>query len=112
MAAVTAGGDDRSAAGGDVGLDALLTDAALGRRRRWLPGRAGAQPALRLATRPRSVARRGAQFAGELGKVAVGRSELEPPSATAVSRTRRGAATPPSAGSSRPTWRPGRRPTG
>jgi polyhydroxyalkanoate synthase len=68
----------RSAAGGDVGLDALLTDAALGRRRRWLPGRAGAQLALRLATRPRSVARRGAQFAGELGKVAVGRSELEP----------------------------------
>jgi polyhydroxyalkanoate synthase subunit PhaC len=82
MARATAAGEgqegSRSVAGEGVGLDALLTDAALGTGRRWFPGRAGAQLALKLATRPRSVARRGLQYAGELGKLAVGRSEVEP----------------------------------
>jgi polyhydroxyalkanoate synthase len=60
-------------------LDVLLTDAALGQRRRWFPGVAGARFAAKTALRPDRVARRTAQLAGELGRVAVGRSELAPP---------------------------------
>jgi polyhydroxyalkanoate synthase len=59
-------------------LDVLLTDAALGPQRRWFPGVAGLKTAARLAMRPDAVALRSVQLAAELGKVAVGRSELAP----------------------------------
>ena len=45
---------------------------------RALPGVAGLKFAGKLATRPHKLVRRGAGLAAELGKVAVGRSELEP----------------------------------
>jgi polyhydroxyalkanoate synthase len=60
------------------GLDTMLTDAARGPLRRMLPGRAGLKLATRLALRPDTVVTRGAQLAGELAKVTVGRSELAP----------------------------------
>ena len=59
-------------------LDALLTDAALGPLRRFLPGRAAAKTAAKLALRPDAVAGRSLRLAAELGKVAVGRSEVAP----------------------------------
>jgi polyhydroxyalkanoate synthase subunit PhaC len=59
-------------------LDVLLTDAALGPVRRWLPGRAGVRLAARLATRPVAVSRRTGSLAAELARVAAGRSTLEP----------------------------------
>ncbi|HET6547522.1 MAG TPA: alpha/beta fold hydrolase [Solirubrobacter sp.] len=67
------------AAEGLGSLDVLLTDAALGPVRRWMPARASAKLAAKLALRPRAVARRSAGLAGELAKIAAGRSELEPP---------------------------------
>ena len=64
---------------GSPGLDALLTDAAVGRKgQRWLPGAAGAKAAAKLARRPRRVARRVAGLTGEVAKIAAGRSELAP----------------------------------
>ena len=63
---------------GGGALDALLTDAAIGPGRRWLPGRAGIEVGARLAARPDKVVRRGAGLAAELAKVAVGRSEVAP----------------------------------
>src|SRR4051812_23282440 len=62
-----------------TGLDTILTDAALGPVRRWVPGRAGMKLAAKLALRPDKVARRGAGLTAELTKIAVGRSEIEPP---------------------------------
>jgi len=59
-------------------LDVLLTDAALGPLRRLLPGRAGLKAAAKLAMRPDRVAARSAGLATELGKVAVGRSDVAP----------------------------------
>jgi polyhydroxyalkanoate synthase subunit PhaC len=59
-------------------LDVLLTDAALGPLRRWMPGRAGVKTAAKLALRPDHVAVRGVRLAAELGKVAVGRSSVAP----------------------------------
>ena len=57
----------------------ILTDARSGPVRRWVPGRAGVKLAAKLAVRPDKVARRGAGLAAELAKIAVGRSEVEPP---------------------------------
>jgi class II poly(R)-hydroxyalkanoic acid synthase len=65
--------------GAGPALDAMLTDAVMGTSRRWVPGLAGVKAAAKLATRPRKVARRGAGLAAELAKIAVGRSEVEPP---------------------------------
>src|SRR4051812_19264016 len=59
-------------------LDQLLADAGRGPVRRWFPGVAGAKLAARLATRPWKVARRGAGYAGELAKIAVGQSDVAP----------------------------------
>ena len=42
------------------------------------PGRAAVKFAGKLATRPDTVVTRGAQLAGELAKITVGRSDLEP----------------------------------
>jgi polyhydroxyalkanoate synthase len=62
-----------------MGLDMVLVDAARGPLRRLVPP---AGTALRfgsaLARQPRTVARRAGELAQELGKVAVGRSELAP----------------------------------
>jgi polyhydroxyalkanoate synthase subunit PhaC len=59
-------------------LDLLLSDAALGVLRRFLPGGLPARLGLRLARQPRAVARRTATLAGDLSRVAAGRSALAP----------------------------------
>ena len=67
----------RTAADGSP-LDVMLTDAALGPARRLVPGRAGFKLAARLASRPVSTATLGLRTVAELGRVAVGRSQVEP----------------------------------
>jgi polyhydroxyalkanoate synthase len=62
-----------------MALDEILTDAALGPVRRWVPGRAGVKLAAKLAVRPHKVARRTAGLTAELAKIAAGRSEVAPP---------------------------------
>jgi polyhydroxyalkanoate synthase len=59
-------------------LDLLLTDAATGMLRRVNPGGSGLRLAAALAARPRLVAGRGRQLLGELGRITVGRSQVEP----------------------------------
>jgi polyhydroxyalkanoate synthase len=59
-------------------LDLLLTDAAMGMLRRVNPGGSGLRLAAALAVRPRLVAGRGGQLLGEFGRIAVGRSQVEP----------------------------------
>jgi Poly(3-hydroxyalkanoate) synthetase len=59
-------------------LDLLLGDAATGMLRRMNPGGSGLRLAAKLAARPRLVAGRGGQLAGELARIAVGRSEVQP----------------------------------
>jgi polyhydroxyalkanoate synthase subunit PhaC len=59
-------------------LDTLLADAGGGATRRWFPGVAGAKLVAKLATRPLTVARRGAGYGGELAKIAIGQSDLAP----------------------------------
>ncbi|GAC1325385.1 MAG: alpha/beta fold hydrolase [Thermoleophilaceae bacterium] len=44
----------------------------------WFPGRSGAKAAVKLATRPDRVARRGLRLAAELARIAAGRSEVAP----------------------------------
>jgi polyhydroxyalkanoate synthase subunit PhaC len=68
----------RSGRGG-ASFDELMTDAALGTQRRWLPGVAGVKAVAKLATKPDRVARRTGGLAAELAKVAAGRSEVAPP---------------------------------
>ncbi len=59
-------------------LDLLLTDAATGMLRRVNPGGAGLRLAAALAARPGLVAGRGRQLLGELGRVTMGRSQVQP----------------------------------
>ena len=59
-------------------LDLLLTDAATGMLRRVNPGGSGLRLAAALAARPRLVAGRGTRLAGELARIAVGRSQVQP----------------------------------
>ena len=59
-------------------VDLLLTDAATGMLRRLNPGGSGLRLAAALAARPRLVAGRGGRLAGELARIAVGRSQLQP----------------------------------
>ena len=59
-------------------LDLLLTDAATGMLRRVNPGGSGLRLAVALATRPRLVAGRGTRLAGDLARIAVGRSQVQP----------------------------------
>jgi polyhydroxyalkanoate synthase subunit PhaC len=59
-------------------LDLLLTDAAIGSLRRVNPGGSGLRLAAALASRPRLVAGRGRQLLGELARIAVGTSQVEP----------------------------------
>jgi polyhydroxyalkanoate synthase len=79
---VTAGpATDRSAIEpGEVAaaLDLMLTDAALGTARRFLPGRSTLHFLGALACRPRPTAGRAADLAAELGRIAVGASALAP----------------------------------
>ena len=59
-------------------LDLLLTDAAFGALRRLNPGGSGVRLAAALATRPGLVAGRGRQLLGEMARIAVGRSDVQP----------------------------------
>ncbi len=59
-------------------LDVMLTDAALGPIRRMLPGKAAFKLGARLAARPVDTTRLGLRTAGELGKVVVGASSVQP----------------------------------
>jgi polyhydroxyalkanoate synthase len=59
-------------------LDLLLSDAALGVMRRFRPGGSFLRFGLGLARHPWSVTRQTAALAGELGKIAVGRSAVAP----------------------------------
>ena len=59
-------------------LDLLLSDAALGITRRFRPDGSTLRFGLRLARRPWTVTRRSVALAGELGKIAVGRSAVAP----------------------------------
>jgi polyhydroxyalkanoate synthase subunit PhaC len=71
---------DRSAAedAAAVPLDLLLGDAATGMLRRVNLGGSGLRLAAALAVRPRLVAGRGRQLAGELARIGTGRSQIEP----------------------------------
>ena len=60
-------------------LDLLLTEAGLGTRARFLPGRETLRLATRLGRRPGRLLRRSAALTGDLAKVLAGRSELELP---------------------------------
>src|SRR5215472_13328246 len=59
-------------------LDLLLSDAALGVLRRFVPGGFVGRLGLRLARRPRTVARRVSALADELEAIAAGRSAVAP----------------------------------
>src|SRR3984957_11646047 len=59
-------------------LDLLLPAAATGMLRRVTPGGSGLRLAAALAGKPRLVAGRGRQLLGELGRIAVGNSQVEP----------------------------------
>jgi polyhydroxyalkanoate synthase subunit PhaC len=59
-------------------LDLLLADAATGMLRRVHLGGSGVRLAAALAVRPRLVAGRGGRLAGELARIAVGRSQVQP----------------------------------
>ena len=59
-------------------LDLLLTDAALGALHRVNPGGSGLRLAAALAVRPRLVARQGRRLAGEMARIAVGSSAVQP----------------------------------
>ena len=76
----SAAASDRSAAedAAAIPLDLLLGDAATGMLRRLNLGGSGLRLAAALAVRPRLVAGRGRQLAGELARIGVGRSEVRP----------------------------------
>jgi class II poly(R)-hydroxyalkanoic acid synthase len=74
-------GDDRAGQHSNdaaAPLDLLLTDAASGPVRRFLPGTSGVRFAAHLARRPGRVAGRAAHLVTELARVGVGRSDLAP----------------------------------
>ncbi|MCW2778927.1 MAG: phaA, partial [Frankiales bacterium] len=60
-----------------AGLDSMLTEAG-GSFRRFLPGTATVRLAVKLARQPGPLVRHGGELVAELGKVAVGRSEVAP----------------------------------
>src|SRR3954469_23072425 len=64
---------------GPGSLGAPVPEAAGAPVRSWWPGMSGAKLAAKLALRPDLTARRGAELAAELAKVALGRSQTEPP---------------------------------
>src|SRR5580692_5727205 len=78
---MTADPDSTRSAASDAAaapLDLLLGDAATGMLRRMNPGSSGLRLAASLAAKPRLLAGRGSALAGELARIAVGRSQVEP----------------------------------
>ena len=78
---MSANSDSDSSAAEDaaaVPLDLLLGDAATGMLRRVNLGGSGLRLAAALAVRPRLVAGRGRQLAGELARIGTGRSQVQP----------------------------------
>ncbi|HEY2441512.1 MAG TPA: alpha/beta fold hydrolase [Streptosporangiaceae bacterium] len=78
---MSADADSTSDAAADAAaapMDLLLTDAAVGMLRRVNLGGSGLRLAAALAGRPRLVAGRGGRLAGELARIAVGRSQVQP----------------------------------
>jgi polyhydroxyalkanoate synthase len=78
---MSANSDSDSSAAEDAAagpLDLLLGDAATGMLRRMNLGGSGLRLAAALAVRPRLVAGRGGQLAGELARIGVGRSQVQP----------------------------------
>jgi polyhydroxyalkanoate synthase subunit PhaC len=73
-----AGASDAADAAADAAaaLDLMLSDAALGAARRFLPSESALRFGLALARRPGAVAARGVSLAGELAKIAAGRSAI------------------------------------
>jgi polyhydroxyalkanoate synthase len=71
-------GDSAAADAATAPLDLLLTDAAIGMLRRVNPGGSGLRLAAALAGRPGLVAGRGRRLLGELGRIAVGTSQVQP----------------------------------
>ena len=65
------------AANNAAALDMLLSDAALGMWRRWLPGMAGVRATRRLLSQSVRLAPRGISLASELAKIMAGSSTLE-----------------------------------
>jgi Poly-beta-hydroxybutyrate polymerase (PhaC) N-terminus/Bacterial regulatory proteins, luxR family len=59
-------------------LDLLLTDAVFGALSRLNPGGSGLRLAAALAARPRLVAGRGRELLGEMARIAVGTSQVQP----------------------------------
>src|SRR5271168_3630619 len=59
-------------------LDLLLGDAATGMLRRMNPGGSGLRLAASLAAKPRLLAGRGSALAGEIARIAAGRSQVQP----------------------------------
>jgi polyhydroxyalkanoate synthase len=70
-------GEDAPSTAG-AALDLLLTEAGLGTRQRFLPGRETVRLATRLARRPGRAVRRSSAPTEELANVVAGRSELRP----------------------------------
>ena len=77
--AYSSDGDEHAPSTSGAALDLLLTEAGLGMRERFLPGRETLRLVTRLARRPGRVLRRGSALTGEIAKVVAGRSELKPP---------------------------------
>ncbi|MEX1178786.1 MAG: alpha/beta fold hydrolase [Nitriliruptor sp.] len=76
--AVTTTDHETDPAGSAGALDLVLTQAGLSPLQRFVPGLSGVRFAARLAGQPRTVARRGASLALELGRIAAGVSTLSP----------------------------------
>jgi polyhydroxyalkanoate synthase subunit PhaC len=74
--AASGGGEPR--AGKRGAREAIIQNLARGSGPCSVPGLAGAKLGAKLALRPQAVARRGLGLAAELGKVAAGRSDVEP----------------------------------
>jgi polyhydroxyalkanoate synthase len=68
----------RTGRAAQAGLDVLLTEAGTGEPSRFIAPGAGVKVGVGLARHPRRAAARAAGLAGELGRVAAGRSELAP----------------------------------
>jgi polyhydroxyalkanoate synthase len=68
----------RTGRAAQAGLDVLLTDAGTGEPSRFIAPGAGVRVGIGLARHPGRAAARAAGLAGELGRVAAGRSELAP----------------------------------
>jgi polyhydroxyalkanoate synthase len=73
-----AGALDAPVRAAPTGLDALLTEAAVGPVRTWWPGMSAVKLAGKLLRRPDRPVRRAVGLGVELAKIAVGRSDLRP----------------------------------